>query len=46
MNYLITEAVAVKANREEAKVQEEAQKAAEMKRRKEEAKNQLKQMFR
>ena len=45
MDYLITEAVAIKVNREDAKDREDAEKEAEMKRRKQEAIGQLKQMF-
>ena len=45
MDYLITEAVAIKVSKEDAKAQEEAHKAAEMKQKKEEAKKKLAKMF-
>jgi hypothetical protein len=45
MNYLITEAVFIKANREDADAQDRAEREAEMKQRKKEAQEELKRMF-
>lgn len=45
MNYLITEATFIKANREDAEAQKQAEHQAEMERRKKEAQEELKQMF-
>jgi len=45
MNYLITEAVFIKANREDADAQKKAEQKAEMDQRKKEAQEELKKMF-
>lgn len=45
LDYLITEAVAIKASREDRDAHEEAQKEAEMKALKNEAKERLKHLF-
>ena len=45
MDYLITEAVAIKVAREDRDAQEDAEKAAEMRNRKKEAQEELKRMF-
>jgi hypothetical protein len=45
MNYLITEATFIKANREDAEAHKKAEHEAKMKQMKEEAKEELKKMF-